>query len=296
MNKTMADMPNDFWSGWIILLTSLSFLGLVWVVFSIYFAPQDEVHEGEETVWDGDIREGNDSPPLWWFWLLLSAMVFSVVYLMLYPGLGSFSGAFRWSMGQEFQENKRDFDTQFASINEEIITSSIAALQDRPDVMKTAGNLFNENCAACHGYEAQGQASLFPSLRDDEWQWGNSPEQIEASIRHGRKAMMMGWQAILKDDGVENVSDYVLRLGTSEAAGHAGQAQYNQFCMVCHGAEGEGNPLLGAPNLKNNIWLYGGSKAAVKESIAQGRHGEMPAYNSRLDDVQVKMLVAWLTK
>ena len=292
----MADMPNDFWSGWIILLTSLSFLGLIWFVFSIYFAPQDEVHEGEEQVWDSDIREGNDSPPLWWLWLLLSAMVFSVVYLMLYPGLGSFSGAFRWSMGREFQENKNDFDTQFASINEEIITSSIAALQDRPDVMKTAGNLFNENCAACHGYEAQGQASLFPSLRDDEWQWGNTPEQIETSIRHGRKAMMMAWQPVLHDDGVENVTDYLLRLGTNEAASHAGQAQYNKFCMVCHGIEGEGNPLLGAPNLRNDIWLYGGGKDAITESIGQGRQGEMPAYNARLDDAQIKMLVAWLTK
>jgi len=292
----MADMPNDFWSGWIVLLTSFSFIGLAWVVFSAYFSPQKEAEE-EDLVWDGDVREGNDSPPLWWFWLILATMVFSVVYLMLYPGLGSFSGAFRWSMGHELQENKRDFEAKYLSINEEIIASSLETLQSRPDVMKSAGNLFDENCATCHGYEAQGQASLFPSLRDDEWQWGNSPEQIETSIRHGRKAAMMAWQAVLKDEGVANVSDYVLTaLGTSEAVGHAGQAQYNQFCMVCHGAEGQGNPLLGASNLSNDIWLYGGSKEAVEESIAQGRHGEMPAYNARLDDAQIKMLVAWLIK
>jgi len=293
----MADMPNDFWSGWIVLLTLFSFIGLAWVVFSIYFSPQDEVHEGEEPVWDGDIREGNDSPPLWWFWLLLASMVFSVIYLMLYPGLGSFSGAFRWSMGHEFQENKCDFDTQFLSINEEIIASSLETLQNRPEVMKSAGKLFNENCAACHGYGAQGQVSLFPNLRDDEWQWGNTPEQIEASIRHGRKAVMMAWQPVLKDQGVNDVSDYILtELGSSEETGHSGRAQYKLFCMVCHGDAGQGNPLIGASNLVNDIWLYGGSTDAVKESISQGRHGEMPACDSRLDDVQIKMLVAWLKR
>tara|TARA_R110002073_G_scaffold329422_1_gene511856 strand:- start:400 stop:1281 length:882 start_codon:yes stop_codon:yes gene_type:complete len=293
----MADMPNEFWSGWIILLTSVSFVGLGWIVLSVYFLPQEEVHENEEPVWDGDLKEGNNPPPLWWFWLILCAMVFSVVYLMLYPGLGSFSGAFRWSQGGELQENRDKFTTKFSDINEEIAASSIEMLQNRPEVMKAAENLFNRNCAACHGYEAQGQASLFPSLMDDEWQWGNTPEQIEASIRNGRKAVMMSWQAVLNDEGVEKVSDYVLTgLGTDNTASHPGQEQYNQLCIACHGAEGQGNPLMGAPNLINNIWLYGGSKHTVRESIAQGRSGEMPAFNSRLDDVQIKMLVAWLSK
>jgi len=293
----MADMPNDFWSGWIVLLTAVSFIGLIWLVLSVYFTPQSETQASDEPVWDGDIREGNTAPPLWWFWLILATMVFSVSYLMLYPGLGSFSGALRWSMGHELQQNKRDYATKFSTISEDIIASSLADPQARPEVMKTAGNLFNQNCAACHGYEAQGQASLFPSLRDDEWQWGDAPEQIETSIRHGRKAVMMSWQTALKDEGVENVSDYILNgLGTSDSASHAGQAQYNLFCMACHGEKGEGNPLIGAPNLINDIWLYGGSMAAISESIAHGRQGEMPAYDTRLDDVQIKILIAWLKK
>jgi len=293
----MADMPSDFWSGWIILLTVFSFFGLMWIVLGVYILPKEKINHSEEPVWDGSLREGNNPPPLWWFWLILSAMIFCAAYLMLYPGLGSFSGAFRWSSGGELHINRVLYDAKFSSVNEVITDSSIETLQNRPEVMRAAKKLFSENCAGCHGYEAQGQAELFPNLKDDEWQWGDSAEQIEQTIRHGRKAMMMSWQSTLNDDGVEKVSDYVLTgLGTDAAEDHAGHALYNQLCIGCHGAEGQGNIMMGAPNLANDIWLYGGSKEAVRESISQGRAGEMPAFDSRLDDVQIKMLVAWLKK
>lgn len=293
----MADMPNEFWSGWIILLTSLSFIGLGWIVISVYLLPRKEIGQHKEPVWDGDLREGNNPLPFWWFWLILSAMIFSVIYLMLYPGLGTFSGALRWSQHGELEENTQKFDTQFSNINAEIGSASITQLQARPEVMKAAQNLFNQNCSACHGYQAQGQANLFPNLMDNEWQWGNTPEQIEQSIRDGRKAVMMSWQAMLNDDGVEKLSDYVLTgLGTEQAADHPGHIQYNQLCVACHGADGQGNPIMGAPDLTNDVWLYGGSKESIQESIGKGRSGEMPAFNKRLNDAQIKMLVAWLSK
>lgn len=291
----MADMPNDFWSGWIVLITAVSFIGLIWLVLSIFFSPQSGVEEDEELVWDGDLREGNTSPPIWWFWMILATMVFSVAYLMLYPGLGSFSGALRWSMGHELQQDQRDYQHRYQDVNEAIMAASIDELQDQPDVMEVGANLFNQNCAACHGYEAQGQASLFPNLRDDEWQWGDSAEQIEASIRHGRKAVMMGWQTALKDEGVEQVSDYILT-GFNSADNHPGKKPYNLYCAACHGQQGEGNPLIGASNLADDTWLYGGSAESIRETIANGRNGEMPAYDERLDDMQIKILVAWLKK
>jgi cytochrome c oxidase cbb3-type subunit III len=292
----MADMPNDFWSGWIILLTVFSLAGLTWLVLSVFFLPPKKINLKERTVWDEDLQEDTNPIPLWWFWLLLSMMIFTAAYLMLYPGLGSFSGAFRWSQGGELAESVENFDTEFAEINAVIVASSIAELQARPEVMSSAANLFNENCSACHGYEAQGQLSLFPNLRDDEWLWGDTPEQIEQTIRNGRIAAMISWQAVLTDEGVENVSDYVLTaLGTDAAEGHPGQAQYNLFCVACHGAAGQGNPLFGAPNLTNDIWFYGGSEETVRETISQGRMGEMPAFASRLDDAQIRMLVAWLS-
>lgn len=292
----MADMPNDFWSGWIILLTVGSFMGLLWLILSVYFLPPKVFKKGEAPVWDGNLREDSNQIPLWWFWFLLAMMIFSAGYLMLYPGLGSFSGAFRWSQGGELEENMTRFNNDFSVINEEIVASSIEELKARPEVMNAAKNLFTINCSACHGYEAQGQASLFPNLRDEEWQWGSNPEQIEQTIRNGRIAGMISWQAVLSDNGVDNVSDYVLSaLGTDAAEGHPGQTQYNQFCVACHGAIGQGNPLFGAPELTNDTWLYGGSEEIVRESISQGRSGEMPAFNERLDDAQIKMLVAWLT-
>ena len=293
----MADMPNDFWSGWIVLITCFSLGGLAWIVISVYLLPRKAAHPHDEPVWDGDLREGNNPLPFWWFWLILSGMIFTAIYLMLYPGLGSFSGALRWSHSGEVTENLKKFQAEHANTNEEINKSSLAQLQARPEIMETAQNLFNQNCSACHGYEAQGQANLFPNLVDNEWQWGNTPEQIEQSIREGRKGVMMSWQAMLNDEGVEKLSEYVLTgLGTEKAAEHAGHTQYNQLCVACHGAKGEGNPIMGAPNLTNDIWLYGGSKEAVKESIGKGRNGEMPAFNKRLNDTQIKILVAWLSK
>lgn len=293
----MADMPNDFWSGWIVLLTCFSLAGLAWIVISVYLLPKKTAHPHDEPVWDGDLREGDNPLPFWWFWLILSGMIITAIYLMLYPGLGSFSGALRWSHSGEVTENLQKFKTEFASLNDEIKNSSIEELQSRTEIMDAAQDLFNQNCSACHGYQAQGQANLFPNLVDDEWQWGNSPEQIEQSIRDGRKGVMMSWQAMLNDDGVEKLSDYVLTsLGKENAEAHAGHTQYSQLCVACHGANGEGNVMMGAPNLVNDVWLYGGSKEAVKESIGKGRNGEMPAFGKRLNDVQIKMLVAWLNK
>jgi cytochrome c oxidase cbb3-type subunit 3 len=177
-----------------------------------------------------------------------------------------------------------------------IAEARLDTLQADTDLMRSAQRVFDRNCAVCHGYEAQGQASYFPSLVDDEWQWGGSPEQIEQSIRAGRNAVMVGWAQVLGDDGVNNVTDYLGVVGTDAANSHAGQQQYNQFCIACHGADGGGNPLLGAPSLSDDVWLYGDSDEAVHHSIAEGRTGEMPAFDVRLDDTQIKLLVALLSK
>jgi cytochrome c oxidase cbb3-type subunit 3 len=161
--------------------------------------------------------------------------------------------------------------------------------------MASAQGVYDRNCAVCHGYEAQGQANLFPNLVDDDWQWGGSPAQIEQSIRGGRQAVMVGWDAILGEQGTANVANYVLALSAGAADEHPGKMQYDQFCIACHAATGEGNPALGGPDLADDIWLYGGSVEAVTESIATGRLGVMPAFGERLDDTQIRLLVALLT-
>lgn len=289
----MTDLPSGFWAGWIIVLTLVSLAFLCWFVFSIYFSRSDEQHK--DLVWDGNLREGTNPAPMWWFWLILASLVFSLIYLMLYPGLGSHRGLLNWSSGSQVVRSEDAYQAEFGERRGRIAAAGLATIHADPIAMASAQRVFDRNCAVCHSYDAQGQANYFPSLVDDAWQWGESPAQIEQSIRAGRSAVMVPWGAVLGEQGVANVASYVLQLSDGGAEGHPGKMQYEQFCVACHGATGEGNPVLGASRLSDDIWLYGGSIDAVTESIANGRAGVMPAFAGRLDDVQIKFLVALMT-
>ena len=292
----MADMPNDFWSGWIILITLISFIALAWLVISVYTAAPPDPNEVEETIWDGNLEEGQNPAPLWWFWLIFAMMVFSVFYLMFYPGLGSFKGAFQWSQGGELSERHSAFNENFTELRAEIAAMPLDAIRADDALMGSASDLYKQNCAACHGYEAQGQANLFPNLTDGIWQWGGSPENIEQTLLNGRVAVMTSWEALLGQQGVTDVANYVLVVGSPEAEGHPGQARFNQICSACHGIEGTGNPLLGAPSLVDDVWLYGGDVETIRTTLREGRNGRMPAFGEKLDDAQIRLLVAWLTR
>jgi cytochrome c oxidase cbb3-type subunit 3 len=292
----MADLPTGFWSGWVLVMTLVSLAGLAWLVLSVYFTPDDEHTGTAETVWDTDLREGNSAPPFWWFWMLLAAMVFSLVYLMLYPGLGSFSGLLNWSQGSRIMESYGAFEENFDARRAAIATASLTEIQNDPQLVATAERIFKRECAACHGPDGRGQAALFPNLKDIDWQWGGSPELIEQTIRQGRSAMMPAWEQVLGYEDIEFVADYVIALGAGAANNSRGQAVFAQYCAACHGAQGSGNPLLGAPNLTDNSWLYGGSRRAVIASITAGRNGIMPAFSNRLDAAQIRLLVALLAR
>ena len=292
----MADLPTGFWSGWIIVLTLVSLAALLWLAISVYFSADADKHPEVEPVWDNDLREGRNAPPMWWFWFLLATMVFSLVYLMLFPGLGSYAGLLNWSQGSRVSESTENFDQNFAEVRAEIAATGLAELQSDPELMETAERIYQRECSACHGPEARGQASMFPNLMDIDWQWGSSPEQIEQSIRGGRVAGMLAWQAILGDEVVGQIADYVSMIDENDATSHAGKAAYDQNCSACHGLEGEGNVLLGAPNIADDIWLYGGDINTLKASISAGRNGVMPAFGKRLDETQIKLLVAMFAR
>lgn len=294
----MADLPTGFWSGWIIVITLVSLCALLWLTISIYFGADanKEPDPDTEPVWDNDLREGSNAPPLWWFWLLLATLVFSLVYLMLFPGLGSYPGLLNWSQGSRVANSYENFEQNFAEVRAEIAASSLATIQNDLNLMQTAERIYKRECSACHGPDARGQASLFPNLADVDWQWGSSAEQIEQTIRAGRNANMLAWQAVLGDDNVDQVASYILQMGDGGSASHAGKAAYDQNCAACHGIDGTGNTLLGAPNLADDIWLYGGDLETVKASISAGRNGVMPAFSNRLDDAQIKLLVAMLAR
>ena len=294
-----ADLPGAFWAGWIAVLTVGSLIGLGWLVHSVYFAPdapQQDAQSQAEPVWDGNLREGAQPPPLWWFWLLFGSLAVSVLYLMLYPGLGSYAGALQWSQGGRLQESMTEFDAEFGGVRRLVAEASLPTLQADAQMMASAQRIYDRNCAACHGYDAQGQAQRFPDLTDAEWQWGGSPAAVEQSIRQGRQAAMVGWLPVLGADGVRQLAEYTQQLQRGGADDHPAKAQYDQFCAACHGADGGGNPILGAPSLVDDVTLYGNSLDAIEASIAIGRNGFMPPFGKRLDDTQVRLLVALLTR
>ncbi len=292
----MADLPTGFWSGWIIVLTLFSLAGLAWLVISVYFLPSAEQDLDAEPVWDTDLRKGSNAPPLWWFWMLLGAMVFSLIYLILYPGLGSYAGLLNWSAGSRLVESTGNFEQRFDAERGVIAGSSLAEIQNDLELMAVAERIFKRECSACHGPDGRGQAEMFPNLLDVVWQWGSTPEQIEQTIRIGRQALMPAWEASIGQENVSLVADFIQQLNTAGASSHAGKAVYDQYCVACHGVDGSGNNLLGAPSLADSSWLYGASSDSIVHSIANGRSGVMPAFNQRLDDTQIRLLVAMLAR
>lgn len=292
----MADLPTQFWGGWIVVLTLTTLGALVWLVVSVYFGKDDAAEIGELT-WDETLREGTTPAPLWWFWLILALLVVSVIYLLLYPGLGTFAGVLHWSQHHEIEVSAAHYDERFAAARERIAATDPALLRADPAAMASAASIYANHCAACHGPSAEGQADLFPSLRDAAWQWGSTAREIEQTIRQGRRAVMPPFQAVLADEGVTAVADYVLALAAGRGDDEAvalGRTRYQQVCAACHGLDGSGQPFLGAPSLSDGDWLYGGSREAIVTSIANGRNGEMPAFDGRLDATQIRLLVAWL--
>ncbi|MFZ2507770.1 MAG: cytochrome-c oxidase, cbb3-type subunit III [Steroidobacteraceae bacterium] len=287
-------MPTEFWGGWIVMITVTTFFALLWFVIDVYRSG-DEPHEQE--VWDETLREGAKPAPIWWFWFTLALMIVSVIYVMLYPGLGTWRGAFGWSQGGHIAERFADYDARFGPERRRLLVQSLDALAAEPAAMQSAWRIFNGNCSSCHGENAAGQAGIFPDLTDAVWQWGGDEAQIIQTLRAGRQAAMPAWITVAGEQGVGQLADYVIALsrGQAGAAGVAeGAARFQQLCMACHGADGSGNPLLGAPALNDPIWIYGGDRATVIESITNGRNGVMPAFGSRLDDTQIRLLAAWL--
>lgn len=292
----MADLPGAFWAGWIAVITVVSLVGLAWLVYSLYFSAPSAEEEGQDQVWDENLEEGANPAPMWWFWLIFALLVFSAVYLILYPGLGSYAGALQWSQGSRLEQSFEKFSSEFGGIRRLIADAKLDTLHGDSALMASALGVYNRNCAACHGVQGKGVSGYFPDLTDAAWQWGGEPGQIEQSIRKGRLAVMVGWLPALGDEGVRQLTNYTQALSAGSVADHPGATLYAQYCIACHGPAGGGNPLLGASNLADDVWLYGGDKDAIEYSIAIGRSGQMPAFEQRLDDTQIKLLVALLTR
>ncbi len=290
---------NGFWSGWVIFFVVFNWT-LVTVLLIVANRVRIPTREDGTTghVWaHGVIREGVRALPMWWIILSAGSLIFGVGYLYLYPGFGKAPGSLGWTSVQELRSAVEFNQQQQATLRERVMDSDMATLSQRSDVLALGSVLYEENCAACHGPQAQGNQLIgAPNLRDDIWQYGDG-EQIRHSIVHGRNGVMPAFGG-LTDIQVHELAEYVYGLNGRKVE-HAflqaaGARRYTAQCAVCHGNEGKGNPQLGAPRLNDDDWLYGGSMSAISKTIRQGRNGQMPAWENRLDEVEIRMLIAWL--
>jgi cytochrome c oxidase cbb3-type subunit 3 len=294
----MADFNSDFWHWYIAILTIISILACVWLLrwMSTGHSKSDTV-EDTGHVWDGDLTELNNPLPRWWLGLFYITIVFSAFYLLLYPGLGKFGGILDWTSQGAYEEEVAAMDAKVGPLFARYQQTSMLDLTKDETALKVGERLYANYCTTCHGSDARG-ARGYPNLRDGSWLWGGTPAEIKTTIMQGRQAAMPAWEAVLGGErGVDEVAQYVLSLSgratISELAAQ-GKTKYEMFCVACHGADGTGNTALGAPNLTDNTWLYGGSLTRISQSIAVGRNGKMPAQGEFLGEAKVHLLSAYI--
>jgi cytochrome c oxidase cbb3-type subunit 3 len=293
----MADFIHPGWSLYIAVVTVVSIVAcfLLAMLMSKRRQPGEKV-DTTGHVWDGDLRELNNPLPRWWLYLFYITCAFGLAYLVLYPGLGSFQGVLGWSQtGQydrEIDQAKARFDPLFA----EFLAKDIPTVAGDPRAREMGERLFLTYCVQCHGSDARGSRG-FPNLTDKDWLWGGDPEAIRETIVNGRTGVMPPMAAAIGGGAnVEQVAHYVLRLSNSAhdpVKAELGRPAF-EACAACHGPDGKGNPLLGAPNLTDRIWLYGGSLATVMDTINRGRTNQMPAFGELLGEGKVHVLAAYV--
>jgi cytochrome c oxidase cbb3-type subunit 3 len=296
---------STFWHWWVVILTLANIAGIYWLIRWTSKKRPGEAAEGAETghSWDG-LTEFNNPLPRWWLWMFYITIVFALIYLVLYPGLGRFAGVLGWHSGNmlnvedsQYHREMQRAEDRYQPIFTAMANRDISSLARDANAVTTGRRLYLNYCSTCHGSDAGG-ARGFPNLADGVWQWGGTPDAIKTSIAKGRKANMPGFGPSLGEEGVEQVAHYVLQMSgradADRALAEEGQQKYNMFCSGCHGADGGGMAMLGAPPLTENAWVYGGSLAAIKETIQQGRAGVMPAFQELLGEERVHVLSAYV--
>lgn len=288
---------SSIWNWYIIIIAAGNLLGCWWLIRWTAKPRPGEAPLGETTghVWDGNLTEYNKPMPKWWLYLFYITIVFAFVYLILMPGF--FSGVLGWSQVKAWEEDVAAAEARYGPIFAEYAKTPIPELAQNPEAMASGGRLYANNCSVCHGADARG-ARGFPNLADDAWQYGGSPEAIKASILNGRQGMMPPMAAAVGDEqAVQQVAAYVLSLSGRDAPAdqaEAGQAKFQQVCAACHGQDGTGNTAIGAPNLTDDAWIYGPTMASIKQTINNGRQGQMPAWKERLGEDRSHVLAAYV--
>ncbi|KAF1065439.1 MAG: Cbb3-type cytochrome c oxidase subunit CcoP1 [Pseudomonas citronellolis] len=295
-----------FWSAYITLLTVGSLVALLWLVFATRSGESKTTTDKTMGhAFDG-IEEYDNPLPKWWFMLFIGTIVFAFGYLALYPGLGTWKGLLPgydgWTQVKQLEHEEAQADAKYGPIFAKYSAMSVEQVAQDPDAMKTGERLFATYCSICHGSDAKG-ALGFPNLTDQDWRWGGSPADIETTILGGRHAAMPAWGEVLGDKGVHDVAAFVttkldgrkLPEGVTDEQVANGEKVFATTCVACHGAEGKGTPMLGAPDLTHPAaFIYGSGFAQLQQTIRYGRQGQMPAQEEHLGKDKVHVLAAYI--
>ncbi len=292
----MSDFSSGLWSVFIagVTLVSIVACGLLLASLSkrkVATDPDDTGH-----VWDEDLHELNNPLPRWWIWLFWITIVFSLGYLWLYPGLGTYAGSLKWTSTGEYTDEVKQAEAQFGPLYARMALVDVKQLSTDPVARAAGERLFMSYCSQCHASDARG-AKGFPNLTDADWLYGGEPETIKTTILDGRNGVMPSMAAVVGDAaGAKDMANYVRSLSKldHDAAGAARAQPKFAVCAACHGPEGKGNPAIGAPNLTDKVWLYGSSEATIMETIIKGRTNVMPAHRAFLGEQRVHVLAAYV--
>lgn len=293
----MSDFTANFWSVYVAGLTLVSILAcllLLWVTARKKVVPQADNTTGH--VWDGDLREANNPMPRWWMWMFVLSIVFGLLYLVAYPGLGSYPGELAWTTRGEYAAEVEQANKRLAPLYAQFTAKTTEELAGDANAMAIGERLFMNNCAQCHGSDGRGSKG-FPNLADADWLHGGAPQKIAETITQGRRGQMPPMAAAVGTPGdVKNVANYVLSLSRSPHDSLRAQLGKSKFtaCAACHGIDGKGNQALGAPNLTDDTWLHGWGEQAVIAMVNNGKLSEMPAQAGKLTEAQIHVLAAYV--
>ena len=314
---------STFWSVWITVITLASIVGC-FILLRVCTKNNTGVKDGESMghKFDG-IEELNNPLPKWWSYMFIITIVFSLVYLAAYPGLGNWEGFLGWksaekniksiaegeqlvaaydeTVANQYHSEIVKADERFGEVfrqvayNENGEYRSVEELSEDENAIRIGQRLYLQNCSQCHGSDARGQKG-FPNLTDDAWLYGGEPEAILTTVLHGRVGQMPGWKDALGEEGVKEVVSYTLSLSGRSVNAREAEAGKARFvvCAACHGTDGKGNPAVGAPDLTDRDWLFGDSRADVTETVMYGRSGVMPAWKDILGEDKVQLVAAYV--
>lgn len=297
----MADFLDEFWHWYVAVITVLSILGcgiLLWSqsTYRVRLGADGRPEKTTGHVWDEDLTELNTPMPRWWIVLFWLTIVFGFAYLALYPGLGGYAGRLGWQSAGAYQAELKQARADYGPLFAQYAKQDIRLVAADPQAHAIGERLFLNYCAQCHGSDARGSKG-FPNLADRDWLHGGDPVLIKQTIMQGRVGSMPPMAAALgSDKDIESVAAYVRSLSGLSADPIKVAFGKPKFaaCAACHGAGGEGNPAMGAPNLADKTWLYGGSPETVMESIRKGRTGTMPAFGEFLGEEKAHVLAAYV--